>query len=265
MKHPPPAATGDDGMRLSKRVAEMEACSRREAEQLIEGGWVQVNGVVVEEPPFRVAGDAVITIDPSAQPAAVAPVTLLLHKPPGFDAGTGEPVSIKGLGKGLRPSMTLLDPANHHRNGPHDATPLRRHLIKQSLCLPLETGASGLVVFTQDWRIERKLVEDAAIIEQEFTVEVQGGVDPQVVEQMSRRGAGDDRRLPTFKVSVTSTADGTTRLRFAVKGSHPGLIAWLCNEAALQMTAMRRIRIGRLPLAGLPQGQWRYLQAHERF
>jgi 23S rRNA pseudouridine2604 synthase len=28
---------------------------------------------------------------------------------------------------------------------------------------------------------------------------------------------------------------------------------------------MRRIRIGRVPLAGLQPGQWRYLAPHERF
>ena len=41
--------------RLAKRLAEMLPCSRREAEQFIEGGWVTVDGVVVEEPQFRVS------------------------------------------------------------------------------------------------------------------------------------------------------------------------------------------------------------------
>ena len=41
-------------VRLAKRVAELVPCSRREAEQYIEGGWVRVDGKVVEEPQFRV-------------------------------------------------------------------------------------------------------------------------------------------------------------------------------------------------------------------
>lgn len=48
-----PAATRPD-VRLAKRVAELVPCSRREAEQYIEGGWVRVDGKVVEEPQFRV-------------------------------------------------------------------------------------------------------------------------------------------------------------------------------------------------------------------
>ena len=47
-----PAARPD--VRLAKRVAELVPCSRREAEQYIEGGWVRVDGSVVEEPQFRV-------------------------------------------------------------------------------------------------------------------------------------------------------------------------------------------------------------------
>jgi 23S rRNA pseudouridine2604 synthase len=38
--------------------------------------------------------------------------------------------------------------------------------------VPLEWGASGLLVFSQDWRITRKLSEDAALLEHELVVEV---------------------------------------------------------------------------------------------
>ena len=50
-------------VRLAKRVAELKGCSRREAEQYIEGGWVTVDGVVVEEPQSRVQ-DQQVEIDP---------------------------------------------------------------------------------------------------------------------------------------------------------------------------------------------------------
>ncbi|NBT93031.1 MAG: hypothetical protein EBT37_10705, partial [Betaproteobacteria bacterium] len=41
-------ATSGPGERLSKRVAQMLRCSRSQAEQYIEGGWVRVAGKVVE-------------------------------------------------------------------------------------------------------------------------------------------------------------------------------------------------------------------------
>src|SRR5674476_1547773 len=70
--------------RLAKRVAAIVHCSRREAEQYIEGGWVKVNGQLVEEPMFRVSNQEV-EIDPHASLMEPGDVTLLLHKPAGFD------------------------------------------------------------------------------------------------------------------------------------------------------------------------------------
>ena len=68
--------------RLAKRLAEMLGCSRREAEQFITGGFVRVDGVVIEEPQHRVQ-DHKIDISPDATLLGVVPVTLLLHKPAG--------------------------------------------------------------------------------------------------------------------------------------------------------------------------------------
>ena len=72
-------------IRLAKRLAEMLPCSRREAEQYIAGGWVTVDGLVVEEPQFRVSGER-IELSKDASLLALESVTLLLHKPAGMDA-----------------------------------------------------------------------------------------------------------------------------------------------------------------------------------
>jgi hypothetical protein len=55
-----------EGIRLAKRVAEILKCSRAEAEQVIVGGWVKVNQVVVDEPAHRVTDEAIdfLTEDP---------------------------------------------------------------------------------------------------------------------------------------------------------------------------------------------------------
>lgn len=48
------APTGDEGIRLAKRVAADTGCSRREAELLIENGAVRVDGKRIEVPESRV-------------------------------------------------------------------------------------------------------------------------------------------------------------------------------------------------------------------
>ncbi len=149
-----------DSIRLSKRVAELRACSRREAEQIITGGWVRVDGVVIEEPQFRVANQH-IDIDPQADPSQIEPVTLLLNKPAGVRISDDDKTALQ-----LLRADTLWE---------HDGTgipPLKAHFTQLTACVPLETDASGLVVFTQDWRVVRKLTDDAATLEHEVIVEV---------------------------------------------------------------------------------------------
>ena len=260
----------------------LKGCSRRDAESFIEGGWVSVDGRVVDEPMFRVSerGDQKIDIDPKASLLELAGITLLLNKPPGFDTlatlGAQRPNDWLGSQRGSRntiePAQKLLNPSSHFalepvygKSGKNADRVLKRHFNNLTACVPLETAASGLVVFTQDWRVARKLLEDAALIEQELMVEVAGAVTPEALQKLNHTGKKEDAAVPPVKTSISSTSDTSTRLRFAIKGAHPGLIAWLCERAGLEITSMKRIRIGRVGLGQVPLGQWRYLTAHERF
>ena len=250
------------GERLAKRVAEMVPCSRREAEQYIAGGWVRVDGVMVEEPQVRVLKQQV-TLDKNASLMAVTSVTLLLHKPPGYDDG-----QLDGEGSAApRPrSARQLLTAGHHAAGDASDIPLlKRHFAGLTAPVPLETGAGGLLVFTQDWRVARKLIEDASVIEHEIIVEIEGEIAPDTLFRLNQGLSSDGHPLPRVKVSINSAAEGKSKLRVAVKGSHPGLIAYLCERVGLQILSMKRIRVGRVLLTTLPIGHWRYLQAHERF
>jgi 23S rRNA pseudouridine2604 synthase len=231
----------EEGIRLAKRVAALAGCSRREAELLIENGAVRVDGVPALLPQSRVQDHQKVEIEPGAKPEPVLPVTLLLHKPAGMPTETAH---------------RLLVAANHHEPERAGMRFLPAHAKGQNCMTPLETGASGLVVYTQDWRIERKLHEDAGVIEHEVMVDVAGTASPEQMVRFERSPA---------RVSIGRQSDDQTGLRFALKGARPGQIAHLCDEAGLRILAMRRIRIGRVPLAGLEPGQWRYLSPHERF
>src|SRR5512139_2221133 len=106
-------------IRLAKRVAELRTCSRREAEQLITGGWVRVDGIVVEEPQFRVT-DQRVEIDPAADLGQTEPVTLLLHKPPGY-------YTLQADNPNGQPASQLLDAANLWPEDLSGRRPLKKH------------------------------------------------------------------------------------------------------------------------------------------
>ena len=269
-KQPPTqakVAPAPESERLSKRVAAMVPCSRSEAEQFIEGGWVRVDGRVIEEPQFRVL-HRTISMDPDATLLDSAPVTLLLHKPVDWLDGTDE--TLQTLNRQARRgtvknAQTLLTPTTRWAGDAGSTRILQRHFKQQQGCVPLETGASGLVVWTQDWRVLRKLSEDLAFMENELIVEVRGEVSEQALRILNRELDARGQPLPPTKISLNSTNPGLSKLRFAIKGAHPGLVAYRCDQAQLEMVAMRRIRLGRVALSDLPVGQWRYLAPGEKF
>jgi 23S rRNA pseudouridine2604 synthase len=127
--------------------------------------------------------------------------------------------------------------------------------------MPLEAAASGLLVFSQDGRVLRRLTEDAGKLEQEFIVDVEGELAPYGWNRLIGGSTFDGWPVAPFKVSWQSEQ----KLRFAIKGVRPGLLQHLCEQVGLRATAIKRIRIGRIPLAKMPAGQWRYLPVEERF
>ena len=111
----------------------------------------------------------------------------------------------------------------------------------------------------------RKLLEDAALIEHEVMVEVAGDISPEALQRLNRAPDSAAPARASVKISLNSNSEGSSRLRCAIKGGQPGLLARLCEDAGLQITGMRRMRIGRIMLGSLPVGQWRFLLPQERF
>ncbi len=241
-----------DAIRLAKRVAEMLPCSRAEAERYIAGGWVSVDGEVVEEPAMRVTDGQDVLLLPGASSEEAPPVTILLHKPAGLVAGAGAQAPA---------AIECITAANQAQESHAPQRFLRRHLVRLSLVTPLETGASGLVVYTQDFRVARKLVDDADRVEQEYVVEVSGQIREGGLALLNHGLSFRGRAIAPMKVSWQSE----NRLRFAGKGLVPGQVEHMCGAVGLSVQRVKRLRVGRLPLAGLPEGQWRFLLSYERF
>lgn len=236
-------------VRLAKRLIALTGCSRTEAEQYIKGGWVTVDGRVVENPAHPVSDEAVV-LDPVARQEAVEPATILLHKPVGYDAISGP-----------RPAADLVARDSRWPEDPSGVRLLQRHFQRLTPLMPLDAEASGLMVLTQDGRVWRRLSEDRDDIEQEFVVEVAGEIAPYGLARLNHGLSYGGRALPPCKVSWQNEV----RLRFAIKGVQGGQLRDMCAQVGLDVVAIRRIRIGRVALAKMPVGAWRYLPVGERF
>lgn len=248
-----------ESIRLAKRLAEQQQCSRREAELLIVAGHVRVDGQLVQLPEARVAPGQTITVDQGARPEAVPPVTLLLHKPAGY---TQWPAPQRGR-KAPPSAYELLRPETLAAvDTPHPIKVLQQHFRHLQAFLPIPLPASGLTVFTQDSRVARKLAEEGQWLEQECIAGVEGKIDPGGLELLqSGLPIQGNRRMPPCKVSWQNER----HLRFALKGIAPEEIEAMCAAVGLAVVSLRRLRIGRVSLAQVPEGQWRYLMPWERF
>ena len=221
-----------EGIRLSRQVASVQGCSRREAEALIFSGAVQVDGQVVTEPARRIRHEQVLIQTATAHPA-LQPLTLLVHQ-----AG---PAPVQA---GMLAALTApLPPAPASR------------LARLQALLALPTGAEGLCVFSDDPSIVRRLHDAQAPLEQEWLATVRGQPAPGQLEAMQG---------PGLRISLNRQTPGQSVLRLAGKAcAGEGFARWLSDQLPLQ--ALRRQRIGRLGLAPLAAGQWRALQPGERF
>lgn len=224
----------DEGVRLAKRVAAAQSCSRREAEALIFAGAVQVNGQVVTDPARRVQDEAV-QVDRLAHHSAQQALTVVAHQRP--DA----PWTLVAL-------QTQVRSENRPEWRPE-------RLARLQAVLPLPRGASGLCVFSEDPGILRHLQDPRAPLEQEWLATVRGTVPPDTLEKM---------QFPGFRVSLNHQTDAQAVLRIAGKAAQgAGFAQWLAEQLPLQ--ELRRQRIGRLGLAPLAAGEWRPLEPGERF
>lgn len=243
-----PCATAElmsEPIRLSKRLIELVGCSRREAELFIEGGWVTVDGTVVDEPQFKVDGQ-VVALLAGAKAEGLEPVTLLLHQAAGQDS------------EDARLSMGAETLSEAHAEGQR---PLKAHFARLTCVAELQATASGLQVYTQSWPVQRKITSDLAKLEQEYVVEVSGDIIAHGLERLNRGFTWKGKELPKVKASWQNE----TRLRLVVKNPAPGLIALLCSSVGLSVVSMRRIRLGGVAMGKLPVGQWRYMTSKEKF
>ena len=233
------------GERLAKRVAHLRGCSRSEAERLITGGWVRLDGVVVDDPAHRV-NQQTVSVDAEADLQSLTPVTLLWHKPAGVALAAEQPL------QGLVDADQTLRPWH----------------VKHLRCAsPMPAASSGLAVFAQSPGVLRHLRDEGPWLEHEWMLDVADQFTPEMLAALQAHQdvlAPFGERGPSMKLSISSQGERGTRLRLAIKGYDPlRLPDWLAR-AGVTGVAMHRLRLGRVALGPMHAMAWRLLANHEK-
>ncbi|AVR87818.1 hypothetical protein Tharo_0876 [Thauera aromatica K172] len=249
---PLPLAASPDGVRLSKVMAERGICSRREADEFIERGWVFVDGKRVAELGVRIDPQARITLAPEATRTQQQRVTILLHKPVGYVSGQPEP--------GYAPAVSLIGADNQFDRDRAQ----RFHPSQLKNLAPagrLDIDSTGLLVLTQDGRIARQLIGEHSEVDKEYLVRVEGDLAADGLARLNHGLELDGRRLRPAKVEWVND----DQLRFVLREGRKRQIRRMCELVGLTVVGLKRVRIGGVKLGDLPLGQWRFLRDDEQF
>ncbi len=234
-------------------MSELGLCSRREADEWIENGWVKVDGKVAATLGVRVPREARIEIDPAAARHQSEQVTILLNKPVGYVSGQPE--------DGHQPAMVLIKPENRWPEDPSRTKFVHGHLRGLAPAGRLDIDSTGLLVFTQDGRVAKRLIGQDSEVEKEYLVRVAGKLSPEGMKLLHHGLELDGVRLKPARVSWANE----DQLRFVLREGRKRQIRRMCELVGLAVTALKRVRSGGVPLGPLPVGQWRYLRKDERF
>ncbi|WP_366146149.1 pseudouridine synthase [Paraburkholderia sp.] len=249
-------------MRLSKLMSELGMCSRREADEWIEKGWVTVDGVVIDTLGTKVRPDQKIEINAAAQAFQSQQVTILIHKPVGLVSGQAE--------DGYEPAITLVTPENRWEGDHSDIHFMPLHLRQLAPAGRLDIDSTGLLVLTQDGRVAKQLIGGHSDVDKEYLVRVSyDDVHTEVDQHFPAESLAllchglslDDVPLKPARVSWQNGE----QLRFVLREGKKRQIRRMCELVGLQVVGLKRVRMGHVLLGALPPGQWRYLSADESF
>lgn len=236
--------------RLSKIMSQRGICSRREADRFIEAGQVEVNGVIVSALGTKVPVDAKIKLRAQAEKLQAEKVTIILNKPVGYVSTQPE--------KDYPDAKELITANNQYKRQKESSfNPAR--LRKLAAAGRLDIDSKGLLLFTQDGALAKRLISSDSNVEKEYLVRVEGEITERALSRLQSGLSLDGEKLKPAKVEVLEEG----LLKFILTEGKHRQIRRMCNLVKLHVASLKRVRIGNIHLADLPEGKWRYLRNSE--
>lgn len=229
-----PTTEPDRRIRINKFFTAQGACSRREADTLIEQGRVTINGRVA------VLGDRVdphdvITKDGVPVPWGNAPLYIKYHKPVGVTT-TSEP-HVKN---------NIIAAIGH----PERIFPIGR----------LDKDSSGLILLTNDGDIVNRVLRVEYAHEKEYAVQIDRPFDQAFLDGMAVGVVILGARTRSCRVTRVGPRD----FRIILTEGRNRQIRRMCQALGYRVVTLHRHRIMHITIEGLRAGQWQYLTEREQ-
>jgi len=233
-------------VRVQKLIAEAGLGSRREAEEWIREGRVQVNGKTAalgeradpEKDTVRVDGRRL-------RPRGGEKCYLLLNKPRGFVTAVSDP----------RRRDTVMDllPGNLRRG------------VKPAGRLDVQT--EGLLLLTDDGDLARLVTHPSSGCPKEYRVKVSGVPEERSLERLRRGIPLDGRKTRSCQIERVSTTakkgEGNSWLAVTLREGRSRQIRRMFEAIGHPVSKVKRVAIGPIRDAGLAPGAYRKLSPAE--
>ncbi len=228
------------GERLQKVLAAAGLASRREAEQLILEGRVEVDGQTVTELGTRVdRSQQEIHVDGVALPQPKL-VYIAVHKPAGVVCTARDPSG--------RTRVTDLLPPEFGR-----VFNVGR----------LDIESEGLILVTNDGALANELTHPRHGVEKIYEVQVAGQPEPQVLAKLRRGVHLAEGFARAVKVRQKSRKKNSTILEMVLDEGRNREIRRLLARVGHKVQRLTRIAVGPIRLGEMPRGAYRQLTPEE--
>ena len=237
-KAAPKKPSNPDEIRLNKYIANSGICSRREADENISIGLVNVNGKVITEMGYKVKlGDEVKFDGRRINPEPK--VYVLLNKPKGFATTTAE-------GKG-RTVMDLVANATNAR-----IKPIGR----------LGRNSLGLLLFTNDDEVVQKFTNSKNGVGRLFQIELDKNLKFEDLKQIQE---GFKVQGKLVSVEEISYIDGESKNKIGIKIKNTGntILRTIFDHFNYDIVKIDCVAIAHLTKKDIPRGHWKHLTLQE--
>jgi 23S rRNA pseudouridine2604 synthase len=239
---------GGEPQRVNKWLAQAGVCSRREAEALIAGGLVRIDGELVSDVGRKIAPGQTLVLADRAAAQLEAQATVVIHKPVGLVSAQPEGDQVPAAR--LVRADNLFGSADSIPDARASLAPLGR----------LDQDSRGLLILSEDGVLAKALIGPESQVDKEYLVTVSGKVSREKIVKLRHGLELDGRKLKPAKVKQEDVAV----LRFTLVEGRNRQIRRMCELVDLEVTDLVRLRIGPVILGDLPEGKWRPLTAGER-
>ena len=225
-------------IRLNKFLSNTGLCSRREADEHIAMGLVQVNNKIMTEMGYQVKPTDEVKFD-GDRVQRTQPVYLLLNKPKGFVATSQGGKINKSVQELIRSGVKTKVPPVGYMGRP----------------------MTGLLFFTNDENLRKKL-NNSSSISMVYQVVLDKNVTAQMMNQLKEGQMGYDKMQ---KINKISQVEGKSKKEVGIEvhSLSPAVIVKLFSAIGCKVISMDRVIYGGLTKKDLPRGNWRMLNSKE--